>query len=79
MFRKVWDFICGNGDTEKKIEEILLGGSDHENKVSIKESELTSMTKKAIDEWAAGNGVNLDRRHTKTAMIEELKKHVNVT
>jgi hypothetical protein len=35
------------------------------------------MTKKEIDVWADENlGVQLDRRHTKVTMIEELKKHL---
>lgn len=36
-----------------------------------------SMTKKEIDEWAEENiGLALDRRKTKSNMIEELKKHL---
>ena len=32
------------------------------------------MTKKAIDEWAAANGIQLDRRETKEKMIEKLNQ-----
>lgn len=39
--------------------------------------DFMSMTKKEIDNWAEGNlGVQLDRRHTKAKMIEELTKHL---
>jgi len=38
---------------------------------------FTSMTKKEIDIWADENiGIQLDRRHTKASMIEELQKHL---
>ena len=38
---------------------------------------LASMTKKEIDIWADENiGIQLDRRHTKATMIEELQKHL---
>ena len=39
--------------------------------------DFMSMTKKEIDLWAEQNlGVQLDRRHTKAKMIEELTKHL---
>ena len=39
--------------------------------------DFMSMTKKEIDLWAEENlGVQLDRRHTKAKMIEELKKNL---
>lgn len=39
--------------------------------------DFMSMTKKEIDNWAEENvGVQLDRRHTKAKMIEELTKHL---
>jgi hypothetical protein len=39
--------------------------------------DFMSMTKKEIDLWAEENlGVQLDRRHTKAKMIEELTKHL---
>jgi len=44
----------------------------------ITEAELNKMTKKEIDDWAAGHGINLDRRLTKAKMIDELKNHVIV-
>jgi len=44
----------------------------------ITEAELNKMTKKEIDDWAAGHGINLDRRLTKAKMIDELKNHVTV-
>jgi len=45
----------------------------------IKEEELKKMTKKQIDDWAAGAGVTLDRRLTKDKMIAELKKSVTIS
>ena len=48
--------------------------SDNENP-STDAPDFMAMTKKEIDIWADTNlGVQLDRRHTKTAMIEALKK-----
>jgi hypothetical protein len=38
--------------------------------------DFDSMTKKALDEWAEGKGIKLDRRLTKQKMISELKKHL---
>ena len=45
---------------------------------AITEAELNKMTKKEIDDWAAGHGINLDRRLTKAKMIDELKNHLIV-
>ena len=37
--------------------------------------DFQSMTKKQIDEWAEENlGIQLDRRHTKAKLIEEIKE-----
>jgi len=37
--------------------------------------DFLSMTKKQIDEWAEENlGIQLDRRHTKAKLIEEIKE-----
>ena len=37
--------------------------------------DFVSMTKKQIDEWAEENlGIQLDRRHTKAKLIEEIKE-----
>lgn len=49
-----------------------------EKKPAITQEELKKMTKKQIDDWAAGAGVTLDRRLTKDKMIAELKNHVSV-
>ena len=39
------------------------------------EVDFISMTKKQIDEWAEENlGIQLDRRHTKAKLIEEIKE-----
>lgn len=45
---------------------------------AITEAELNKMTKKEIDDWAEGHGINLDRRLTKAKMINELKNHIVV-
>ena len=42
---------------------------------SVKTADLTAMTKKAMDEYAEGLGIKLDRRKTKAAIIEQLKTH----
>ena len=44
---------------------------------SVKTADLTAMTKKAMDEYAEGFGIKLDRRKTKAAMIEQLKTHTD--
>lgn len=39
--------------------------------------DFNSMTKKQIDEWAEENlGIQLDRRHTKAKLIEEIKENL---
>jgi hypothetical protein len=53
-------------------------------KVSIQEEvevtdtpDFQSMTKKQLDEWAEENlGIQLDRRHTKAKLIEEIKENL---
>tara|TARA_R110000851_G_scaffold285080_1_gene438706 strand:+ start:1108 stop:1518 length:411 start_codon:yes stop_codon:yes gene_type:complete len=41
------------------------------------EVDFISMTKKQIDEWAEENlGIQLDRRHTKAKLIEEIKENL---
>ena len=43
----------------------------------IAEVDFTSMTKKQIDMWAEENlGIQLDRRHTKAKLIEEIQKNL---
>ena len=56
------------------------GEHSHDEEVYTYEDEeeeefpdFTKMTKKALDEWAADRGIELDRRKTKSRMIEELK------
>jgi hypothetical protein len=46
-------------------------------KVELPEVNFESMTKKQIDEWAEENlGIQLDRRHTKAKLIEEIKENM---
>ena len=46
-------------------------------KVELPEVDFESMTKKQIDMWAEENlGIQLDRRHTKAKLIEEIKENM---
>jgi hypothetical protein len=55
------------GETVKTAEET----------VEIPEVDFQSMTKKEIDMWAEENlGIQLDRRHTKAKLIEEIKENL---
>lgn len=55
------------GETVKTAEET----------VEIPEVDFQSMTKKEIDLWAEENlGIQLDRRHTKAKLIEEIKENL---
>lgn len=55
------------GETVKTAEET----------VEIPEVDFESMTKKQIDMWAEENlGIQLDRRHTKAKLIEEIKENL---
>jgi hypothetical protein len=48
-----------------------------EEKVELPEVNFESMTKKQIDMWAEENlGIQLDRRHTKAKLIEEIKENM---
>ena len=48
-----------------------------EEPVEMPEVDFQSMTKKEIDMWAEENlGIQLDRRHTKAKLIEEIKENM---
>ena len=48
-----------------------------EEPVEMPEVDFQSMTKKQIDMWAEENlGIQLDRRHTKAKLIEEIKENM---
>ena len=48
-----------------------------EEPVETPEVDFESMTKKQIDMWAEENlGIQLDRRHTKAKLIEEIKENL---
>jgi hypothetical protein len=48
-----------------------------EDTPEVVEVDFTSMTKKQIDMWAEENlGIQLDRRHTKAKLIEEIKENL---
>jgi len=62
------------------------GGSDphtHEEEYTYEDKEeeelpdFNKMTKKALDDWALEQGIELDRRQTKANMLEELKGKLN--
>jgi len=58
---------CGDPDCECKPGECDCG-----SKVEITEEALEEMTKKEIDDLAAEQGIELDRRYTKKTMISKL-------
>ena len=68
--------FLGNKDSESSSG----GGSVSEPAPAVKVSklpskaELSKMTKKAIDEMAADEGIKLDARKTKDAMIKDFQK-----
>ena len=57
---------------------------DEEEEYSYEDEEeeefpdFTKMTKKALDEWAADRGIELDRRKTKSNMISDLEEFLEV-
>ena len=57
---------------------------DEEEEYSYEDEEeeefpdFTKMTKKALDEWAADRGIELDRRKTKSNMILDLEEFLEV-
>tara|TARA_R110001606_G_scaffold90835_2_gene202995 strand:+ start:1151 stop:1648 length:498 start_codon:yes stop_codon:yes gene_type:complete len=57
------------------VKPVLIDTKSAEMPLITDIPDFVSMTKKEIDVWADTNlGVQLDRRHTKAAMIEALKK-----
>ena len=61
------------------------GEHSHDEEVYTYEDEeeeefpdFTKMTKKALDEWAADRGIELDRRKTKSNMISDLEEFLEV-
>ena len=61
------------------------GEHSHDEEVYTYEDEeeeefpdFTKMTKKALDEWAAERGIELDRRKTKSNMISDLEEFLEV-
>jgi hypothetical protein len=69
--------------TEVSADPIVVEHTDIV-KVSIQEEvevvdipDFNSMTKKQLDEWAEESlGIQLDRRHTKAKLIEEIKENL---
>jgi hypothetical protein len=59
------------------VKAVLIDTKSDTVESSTGAPDFMAMTKKEIDIWADTNlGVQLDRRHTKTAMIEALKKNL---
>ena len=66
-----------NAVATSEIVSIAIGETVQttEEPVEMPEVDFVSMTKKQIDEWAEENlGIQLDRRHTKAKLIEEIKE-----
>ena len=72
---KFGDLIRGQGAPAPKpepvVEEVLV---TPEEEVLTEASPLEEMTKKELEEYGRTLGVELDRRHSKATLIEELKE-----
>jgi len=91
MFKSLIKFFTGGSDKKEEQTPQYLSGNEtakpkaaptpkakaEVQKASVTEAALKKMTKKQIDDWAAEQGVTLDRRLTKDKMIAELKTHTN--
>ena len=69
------DLIRGQGAPAPKpepvVEEVLV---TPEEEVLTEASPLEEMTKKELEEYGRTLGVELDRRHSKATLIEEIKE-----
>ena len=68
-----------NAVATSEIVSIAIGETVQttEEPVVTPEVDFESMTKKQIDMWAEENlGIQLDRRHTKAKLIEEIKENL---
>ena len=69
------DLIRGQGAPAPKpepvVEEVLV---TPEEEVLTEASPLEEMTKKELEEYGRTLGVELDRRHSKATLIEELRE-----
>ena len=72
---KFGDLIGGQGAPAPKpepvVEEVLV---TPEEEVLTEASPLEEMTKKELEEYGRTLGVELDRRHSKATLIEEIKE-----
>ena len=72
---KFGDLLKGGGGPAPKpepvVEEVLV---TPEEEVLTEASPLEEMTKKELEEYGRTLGVELDRRHSKATLIEELKE-----
>ena len=72
---KFGDLIRGQGAPAPKpepvVEEVLV---TPEEEVLTEASPLEEMTKKELEEYGRTLGVELDRRHSKATLIEEIKE-----
>ena len=70
---KFGDLIRGVGAPapEPVVEEVLI---TPEEEVLTEASPLEDMTKKELEEYGRTLGIELDRRHSKASLIEELKE-----
>ena len=69
------DLIRGQGAPAPKpepvVEEVLV---TPEEEVLTEASPLEEMTKKELEEYGRTLGIELDRRHSKATLIEEIKE-----
>ena len=72
---KFGDLLRGGGEPAPKpepvVEEVLV---TPEEEVLTEASPLEEMTKKELEEYGRTLGVELDRRHSKATLIEEIKE-----
>ena len=62
-----------------KVIEPVVELEPEEKVITKKSNDFESMTKKQLEDFGRTIGVELDRRHNKKVLIEELKKKLNPT
>jgi len=65
------DLLGGKSAPEPVVEEVLV---TPEEEVLTEASPLEEMSKKELEEYGRTLGIELDRRHKKEDLIEELKE-----
>ena len=62
-----------------KVIEPVVELEPEKKVITKKSNDFESMTKKQLEDFGRTIGVELDRRHNKKVLIEELKKKLNPT